>query len=191
MSKVENREQSHNGNGSAEFPTPYLGRSVKIVGEHVNVDMNQSPHPKNQRGELGKPLFNWYRNTVSKDPLTRVSAPNHFADRRHFDNVNRSSTAKSIRAGASRTRAMTRHIQGGCSYLGPMSSALPRRIRLICTPAVVTFKMAQQKTLSSRTLPRIWCGDSPLSSKRRRRGITTSFRRTAIKSATPHTTFLR
>lgn len=65
-------------------PPPYLGRSVRIVGPVVNVDMNQSPHPKNQRGELGKPLFNWYHNTVSKDPLTRVSAPNHFADRRHF-----------------------------------------------------------------------------------------------------------
>ena len=69
---------------NVEFPAPYLGRSVKIVGPHVNVDMNQSPHPKNARGELGKPLFNWYRNTVSNDPLTRVSAPNHFADRRHF-----------------------------------------------------------------------------------------------------------
>ena len=56
-------------------PPPYLGRSVRIVGPVVNVDMNQSPHPKNQRGELGKPLFNWYHNTVSKDPLTRVSAP--------------------------------------------------------------------------------------------------------------------
>ncbi len=67
-----------------EFPTPYLGRSVRIVDKVVNVDMSQSPHPKNSRGELGKPLFNWYNNTVSKDPLTRVTAPNHFADRRHF-----------------------------------------------------------------------------------------------------------
>ena len=58
MSKVESREPSQNGTGSTEFPTPYLGRSVRVVGEHVNVDMNQSPHPKNQRGELGKPLFN-------------------------------------------------------------------------------------------------------------------------------------
>src|SRR5262245_20578592 len=36
----------------AEFPTPYLGRSVRIVGQVVNVDMNQSPHPKNARGEF-------------------------------------------------------------------------------------------------------------------------------------------
>src|ERR1051325_7444115 len=84
MSKAENWDQLPGGTAGDEFPTPYLGRSVKLVGAHVNVDMNQSPHPKNQRGELGKPLFNWYRNTVSKDPLTRVSPPNHFADRRHF-----------------------------------------------------------------------------------------------------------
>jgi len=40
-----------------EFPIPYLGRSVRIVEPVVNVDMTQSPHPKNQRGELGKALF--------------------------------------------------------------------------------------------------------------------------------------
>src|SRR5918994_3205115 len=78
-------ERMNNSPAGAQLPPPpYLGRSVRIVGPVVNVDMNQSPHPKNQRGELGKPLFNWYHNTVSKDPLTRVSAPNHFADRRHF-----------------------------------------------------------------------------------------------------------
>src|ERR1043166_7140481 len=70
--------------GADPSPPPYLGRTVRIVGPVANVDMNQSPHPKNQRGELGKALFNWYRNTISKDPLTRVSAPNHFADRRQF-----------------------------------------------------------------------------------------------------------
>jgi len=63
---------------------PNLGRTVRVVGPVVNVDTNQLPHPKNQRGELGKALFNWYHNTVSKDPLTRVSAPNHNADRRNF-----------------------------------------------------------------------------------------------------------
>ena len=84
MSKAEILQEPEVGRGSAQFPTPNLGRSVRVVGPHVNVDMNQSPHPKNARGELGKPLFNWYRNTISRDPLTRVSAPNHFADRRHF-----------------------------------------------------------------------------------------------------------
>jgi len=46
--------------------------------------MDQSPHPKNNRGELGKALWNYVHNTVSGDPLARVSGPNHFADRRHF-----------------------------------------------------------------------------------------------------------
>src|SRR2546425_7630440 len=65
-------------------PPPYLGRSVRIVGPVANVDMNQTPHPRNSRGEMGKSLFNWYRNTISRDPLTRVSAPNHFVDQRNF-----------------------------------------------------------------------------------------------------------
>ena len=103
-------------------PPPYLGRSVRIVGPHVNVDMNQSPHPKNQRGELGKPLFNWYRNTVSKDPLTRVSAPNHFADRRQFLTtvINRDTKGKvnAKRVAVDDPAAMTRHIKAVAHYMG-------------------------------------------------------------------------
>jgi reductive dehalogenase len=103
-------------------PPPYLGRSVRFVGPHVNVDMNQSPHPKNQRGELGKPLFNWYRNTVSQDPLTRVSAPNHFADRRQFlaNVINRSGKGKvnPRRIPVDDPAAMTRHIKAVAHYMG-------------------------------------------------------------------------
>ena len=85
MTGSENRDGLTPTSRAREVPPPpYLGRSVRIVGPVANVDMNQSPHPKNQRGELGKALFNWYRNTISKDPLTRVSAPNHFADQRNF-----------------------------------------------------------------------------------------------------------
>ncbi len=126
---LENTTQPFNGiagangaQGREEFPTPYLGRSVRIVGEHVNVDMNQSPHPKNARGELGKPLFNWYRNTVSRDPLTRVSAPNHFADRRHFltNVINRSTKGKvnPKRVPVTDPEAMTRHIKAVAHYMG-------------------------------------------------------------------------
>jgi reductive dehalogenase len=111
-----------NGKQAAVSPPPYLGRSVRIVGPHVNVDMNQSPHPKNQRGELGKPLFNWYRNTVSKDPLTRVSAPNHFADRRQFltNVINRSGKGKvnPRRVSVDDPAAMTRHIKTVAHYMG-------------------------------------------------------------------------
>ena len=122
MSKAEKIEPVVNEETSTEFPAPYLGRSVKIVGPHVNVDMNQSPHPKNARGELGKPLFNWYRNTVSNDPLTRVSAPNHFADRRHFltNVINRSTKGKinPQRVAVDDPAAMTRHIKAVAHYLG-------------------------------------------------------------------------
>jgi reductive dehalogenase len=111
-----------NGRHADDSPPPYLGRSVRFVGPHVNVDMNQSPHPKNQRGELGKPLFNWYRNTVSKDPLTRVSAPNHFADRRQFlaNVINRSSKGKvnPRRVSVDDAAAMTRHIKAVAHYMG-------------------------------------------------------------------------
>ena len=111
-----------NGKQAAVSPPPYLGRSVRFVGPHVNVDMNQSPHPKNQRGELGKPLFNWYRNTVSKDPLTRVSAPNHFADRRQFltNVINRSGKGKvnPRRVSVDDPAAMTRHIKTVAHYMG-------------------------------------------------------------------------
>lgn len=119
--------QELNGNARGadakdEFPPPYLGRSVRIVGPHVNVDMNQSPHPKNARGELGKPLFNWYRNTVSRDPLTRVSAPNHFADRRHFltNVINRSTNGKvnPRKISVDDPAAMARHIKAVALYMG-------------------------------------------------------------------------
>ena len=110
-----NNGATHSQAGTDSPPPPYLGRSVRIVGPHVNVDMNQSPHPKNARGELGKPLFNWYRNTVSKDPLTRVSAPNHFADRRQFLTtvINRDTKGKvnAKRVAVDDPAAMTRHIK--------------------------------------------------------------------------------
>src|ERR1044072_8999838 len=122
MSKAENRAQLPGGTASEDVPLPHLVRSVKLVGPHVNVDMNQSPHPKNQRGELGKPLFNWYRNTVSKYPLTRVSAPNHFSDRRHFlaNVINRSSNGNvnSRRIAVDDPAAMARHIKSVALYMG-------------------------------------------------------------------------
>jgi len=103
-------------------PPPYLGRSVRIVGPVANIDTNQTPHPKNSRGELGKALFNWYRNTISRDPLNRVSAQNHFADQRNFlasvvtqaprGKVNPQKTAVSDPA------VMTRHIKAVARHMG-------------------------------------------------------------------------
>ena len=48
---------------------PNLGRSVQVVGTVVNVDVNDGPHPKNIRGELGKAMNHWYT-TVSYTHLT-------------------------------------------------------------------------------------------------------------------------
>src|SRR5690349_19177688 len=122
MSKAEKWDELPSSTTHDEFPTPYLGRSVRLVGPHVNVDMNQSPHPKNQRGELGKALFNWYHNTVSKDPLTRVSAPNHFADRRHSPTNITNRTPKGqvnpARVAVSDPAAMTRHIKRVAHAMG-------------------------------------------------------------------------
>jgi reductive dehalogenase len=101
---------------------PNLGRTVKVVGPVVPVDPAQTPHPKNARGELGKALFNLNHNTVAKDVLTRVSAPNHFADRRHFltNIVNRAPKGEvnPERVPAPDPAAMTRHIKAVARYLG-------------------------------------------------------------------------
>jgi len=101
---------------------PNLGRTVRVVGTVIPVHTSQLPHPKNQRGELGKALFNWYHNTVSKDPLTRVSAPNHFADRRHFLTAVLGQAPKGevnpTRQPVPDPAAMTRHIKRVGRYMG-------------------------------------------------------------------------
>ncbi len=42
----------------APFATPYLGRTVRIVGPVANVDPKTLPHAMAGRGELGKAVFN-------------------------------------------------------------------------------------------------------------------------------------
>jgi hypothetical protein len=115
-------EPDNGGKPNHTGAVPYLGRSVRIVGPVTNVDMNQSPHPKNARGELGKALFNWYRNTISKDPLTRVSAPNHFADRRNFlaSVINRPTkgNVNPNKMPVTDAAAMSRHIKAVARYMG-------------------------------------------------------------------------
>jgi reductive dehalogenase len=109
---------------------PNLGRTVRVVGPVEPVETSQLPHPKNQRGELGKALFNWYHNTISKDPLTRVSAPNHFADRRHFltNIINRApkGDVNARRVEVSDPVAMTRHIKRVARYMGADIVAIAR-----------------------------------------------------------------
>jgi reductive dehalogenase len=63
---------------------PNLGRTVQVVGMVTNVDVNDGPHPKNIRGELGKAMNHWYTKTVAKDPLMRATDNSHAADKRNF-----------------------------------------------------------------------------------------------------------
>jgi len=63
---------------------PDMGRSVRVVGTVVNVDVNDGPHPKNIRGELGKAMNHWYTKTIAKDALMRATDNSHSADKRNF-----------------------------------------------------------------------------------------------------------
>ena len=63
--------------------TPNFGRSAKVVGDWNSVSASESPHEKNKRGELGKPLFNWYFNRTSVDALSRIAFPQSSADQRN------------------------------------------------------------------------------------------------------------
>src|SRR5919199_4397604 len=67
-----------------DFPPPNLGRSVHVVGTVVNVNPNDTPHPKVRRGEMGKALFNYLRNTVAVDPPGRTKSTPHRHPRHHF-----------------------------------------------------------------------------------------------------------
>src|SRR5262249_55615058 len=66
--------------------------------------------------------FNWYRNTISRDPLNRVSAPNHFADQRNFlaSVVNQVPKGKinPQKMAVSDPAAMTRHIKAVARHMG-------------------------------------------------------------------------
>src|SRR5436309_5298807 len=116
------------GTGAPADPTlptvpdaPDLGRTARVVGPVMHVDMNQSPHPKRDRGELGRALWNHGHNTISSDPLTRVGS-NHNADRRnYFTNVvNRATKGKVSpnRVPVDDPAAMTRHIKAIAQYMG-------------------------------------------------------------------------
>jgi reductive dehalogenase len=106
-----------------ELPVlPNYGRTAEVVGPVINVNTEQMPHPKTIRGELGKAAFNWYRNTVSKDPLTRVTSSSHCADKRNFltsvmgDSVKGKINDRQVQVDD--PAAMARHIKRVSKYLG-------------------------------------------------------------------------
>jgi ferredoxin len=97
------------------FATPYLGRTVRIVGPVANMDPQTLPHAKAGRGELGKAVFNWRNNTISKDPLARVAYDTHAADpNNHINTFLRKGKPGAInpdRLAVDDPRAMSRHIK--------------------------------------------------------------------------------
>lgn len=105
-------------------PSPRkLGRTVAVVGPQASIDTYNMPHARNSRGELGKALFNWYRNMPSRDPLGRIAMTLHANDNRNVlqDVVRRAAGKGSVnptRTSVTDTRTMTRHIKRAASYLG-------------------------------------------------------------------------
>ena len=109
---------------------PYLGRSVRMVGDWQSVDASQTPHEKNKRGELGKPLYNWYFNRTSRDPLGRIATANTSADR-HNTIEHAIASAPRGKVNAKKVevtdpKAMTDHIKRVAKYLGASDVGIMR-----------------------------------------------------------------
>jgi ferredoxin len=119
-------QHAHNGTGNGHPPTtpehPYLGRSARVVGHWESVDAATTPHEKNKRGELGKPLFNWYFNRTPKDALARISFPQSAADRRHtLQNAVRRAPRGAVnpeKIEVTDPQALTRHIKRVARHFG-------------------------------------------------------------------------
>ncbi len=114
----------------AAEPLPYLGRSVRIVGDWRSIDATQTPHEKNKRGELGKPLHNWYFNRTSLDPLGRIATASGSADKRNaFETVLARAPRGAVnpeRAPVSDPSVLTAHIKRVARYLGASDVGIMR-----------------------------------------------------------------
>src|SRR3712207_6528843 len=101
---------------------PNLGRTVRVVGTVVNVDVNDGPHPKNIRGELGKAMNHWYTKTIAKDALMRATDNSHSADKRNFLSTYTNAASKGSinkqKTEVKDPKAMARHIKRVARHLG-------------------------------------------------------------------------
>jgi epoxyqueuosine reductase QueG len=118
----QGRDGTSNGHQASIPEYPYLGRSVRVVGRWESVDAATTPHEKNKRGELGKPLFNWYFNRTPKDPLARIAFPQSSADRRNTlqNAVGRAprGAVNSDRMEVTDARALAGHIKRVARFFG-------------------------------------------------------------------------
>ena len=125
MVTEKEREQT-----AAVEPLPYLGRSARIVGDWRSVDVEQTPHNKNNRGELGKALYYYRNNRVSPDPLSRIETSALSADRRNtFERVLAQAPTGAInpeRVPVPDPKAMTAHIKRVAKYLGASDVGIMR-----------------------------------------------------------------
>src|SRR5579859_1592201 len=104
-----------------EFPPPDLGRTVHVVGTVVNVDPEDTPHPKVRRGEVGKALFNYLRNTVAVDPLGRTNSTRFRDARNYFTAMLRQTPGgkvNPVKTQVDDPAAMSRHIKRAGRHLG-------------------------------------------------------------------------
>ena len=101
---------------------PNLGRTVHVVGTVTNVDVNDGPHPKNIRGELGKAMNQWYTKTVAKDPLMRCTDNSHAADKRNFLTTFTNAASKGAvnpnRTPVADPKVLSQHIKRVAKHLG-------------------------------------------------------------------------
>ncbi|MEE8518848.1 MAG: reductive dehalogenase domain-containing protein, partial [Dehalococcoidia bacterium] len=121
MVTEKDRELDEDSSAAAQ-PLPYLGRSVRVVGDWRSVDSSETPHEKNKRGELGKPLYNWYFNRTSRDPLGRIATANTSADRHNtIEHVIANAPRGRVnpqRIEAADPQELTAHIKRVAKYLG-------------------------------------------------------------------------
>lgn len=110
------------GQNAVEPGAPYFGRTARIVGPWKSVDANETPHEKNKRGELGKPLFNWYMNRTADDPLARTAFPQSSADRRNtLQNVVSQAPKGEInpeKISVTDPKALSKHIKRVAEFFG-------------------------------------------------------------------------
>jgi reductive dehalogenase len=94
---------------------------VHVVGTVVNVHPDETPHPRVRRGDMGKTLFNYGRNTISPDPIARTNSNRSRDKRNYFTDL-----LRKARPGKKNPRptpvpdpaAMSRHIKNVGRYFG-------------------------------------------------------------------------
>src|SRR5258708_28995650 len=103
------------------FPPPDLGRTVHVVDTVVNVHPDETPHPRVRRGDMGKALFNYGRNTVSTDPIARPNSNRARDKHNYFTDLLRKAPSGKVNPRQTTVpdpAVMSRHIKRVGKYFG-------------------------------------------------------------------------